>query len=95
MYDHEHKDVSWSITIHLICIIYISIFVKFFWFLMTNKSDLVELNYISQAVEDLNVWGLTNIVELSTISTASHGITGILFLIMVILVNYFKAPEVR
>ena len=46
---------------------------------MANKSDLVELKYLSQSVEELNVWGLTNIVDLSIISNLSHGITGILF----------------
>jgi len=44
-----------------------------------NKSDLVELKYLSEAEGDINVWGLTDIVHDSTTSNAQHGITGILF----------------
>lgn len=44
-----------------------------------NKSDLVELKYLSEAEGDINVWGLTDIVNASVASNDQHGLTGILF----------------
>ncbi len=50
-----------------------------FWVSMMNKSDLVELKYLSEASDGINIWGLTEIVKISVASNESHEITGILF----------------
>jgi hypothetical protein len=44
-----------------------------------DKSDLVELKYLSEAVTRVNVWSLTEIVDISVKSNTLHSITGILF----------------
>ena len=44
-----------------------------------NKSDLVELKYLSEAKTEMNVWGLTALVNVATASNKLHSITGILF----------------
>ena len=44
-----------------------------------HKSDLVELKYLSEAVTRVNVWSLTEIVDISVRSNTLHSITGILF----------------
>lgn len=44
-----------------------------------NKSDLVELKYLSEAQDAMNIWGLTGIVDISIASNKLHSITGILF----------------
>lgn len=44
-----------------------------------HKSDLVELKYLSEAQADLNIWGLTAIVDVATASNKLRSITGILF----------------
>ncbi|MBU3620645.1 BLUF domain-containing protein [Polynucleobacter sp. CS-Odin-A6] len=44
-----------------------------------NKSDLVELKYLSEAEGGINVWSLTDIVNASVASNDRLGITGILF----------------
>ena len=54
-------------------------FINLHWFSAMNKSDLVELKYLSDAEGSINVWSLTDIVNVSTSSNDRHGITGILF----------------
>ncbi len=44
-----------------------------------NKSDLVELKYLSEAKTATNVWGLTAILDVSVTSNKRHAVTGILF----------------
>lgn len=44
-----------------------------------HKSDLLELKYLSEAEADMNIWGLTAIVDVATASNALNSITGILF----------------
>lgn len=44
-----------------------------------NKSDLVELKYLSVAEEGINVRSLTDIMNVSVASNDQHGLTGILF----------------
>ena len=44
-----------------------------------HKSDLVELKYLSEAEINLNIWGLTAIVDISIASNKLHSITGILY----------------
>lgn len=44
-----------------------------------NKSDLVELKYLSEAETTMNIWGLTSIVDASLVSNKLHSITGMLF----------------
>jgi len=44
-----------------------------------NKTDLVELKYLSEAEGGINVWSLTDIVNSSVSSNHQNGITGILF----------------
>lgn len=44
-----------------------------------NKSDLVELKYLSEAEGGINVWSLADIVNTSVASNERHGLTGILF----------------
>jgi hypothetical protein len=44
-----------------------------------NRADLVELKYLSKTVSDINVWGLSEVVNISTKLNSQHGITGILF----------------
>lgn len=44
-----------------------------------NKSGLVELRYLSEAAEVVNLWSLTAIIDTSVKWNESHGVTGILF----------------
>jgi hypothetical protein len=44
-----------------------------------NKSDLVELRYLSEAKSTMNIWDLPAIVDCSKASNKLHSITGILF----------------
>ena len=44
-----------------------------------RQSDLVELKYLSEADSEMNIWGLTRIVDISIASNKLHSITGILF----------------
>lgn len=44
-----------------------------------NTSNLVELRYLSDASDEINIWSLTEIVHVSVVSNESQGITGILF----------------
>ena len=44
-----------------------------------NKSDLVELKYLSEVKVDVNIWGLTAIAEVTTTLNNLNSITGILF----------------
>jgi len=43
-----------------------------------NKSDLVELKYLSEISKGANIWSLTDIVSTATTANASNNITGIL-----------------
>lgn len=44
-----------------------------------HKSDLVELKYLSEAQARVNVWGLTEIVDVSIKRNTLSSLTGILF----------------
>lgn len=44
-----------------------------------HQSDLVELKYLSEAVTGMNIWDLTEIVDVATIKNELHSVTGILF----------------
>lgn len=44
-----------------------------------NKSDLVELKYLSEISEGTNIWSLTDIVSVAMVANESKNITGILF----------------
>lgn len=44
-----------------------------------HTSDLVELKYLSEAETRVNVWSLTEIVDVSIKRNSLHAITGILF----------------
>lgn len=44
-----------------------------------QKPELIELKYLSEAQEGMNIWGLTAIVDTSVVSNEQNSITGILF----------------
>lgn len=44
-----------------------------------HESDLVELKYISEAEANMNLWGLTSIIDASTTWNKMHSVSGILF----------------
>jgi|APGre2960657505_1045072.scaffolds.fasta_scaffold83721_1 hypothetical protein len=44
-----------------------------------QKTDLIELQYLSEAKTSVNVWALTAIVDVSVVSNKLHEITGVLF----------------
>jgi len=44
-----------------------------------NKSDLIELKYLSEAKTATNIWGVTAILDVSVTSNKRHSVTGILF----------------
>lgn len=44
-----------------------------------QKSDLVELKYISEAEPSMNLWGLTSIIDVAITLNTQNSVTGILF----------------
>lgn len=44
-----------------------------------NKSDLVELKYLSEATHDMGILGLTSILDVAITKNTRLGITGVLF----------------